>query len=89
MGRNIASLWILCEVGRIFSVFCDAHHLHARAIRHLVVAAQGAGYGAKDFACKFLVDDGHGRRVFVVTLGEVLPANMAVPAAWKYSGDIL
>src|SRR5258708_1912743 len=58
-------LWIFGDA-IIFSVFHYAHHLSARTIRLLEVTARGTGYGAKDLARKFLVDDGHGRRVFVV-----------------------
>src|ERR1700686_249003 len=56
--------------GPIFSIFYYAHHFDARSVPHLVVCAHGMGSGAKDLARKFLVDDGHAWRIFIIVPSE-------------------
>ena len=64
-GRNIAGCWTLGET-RIFSVFHQTHHLHARSIPQFEMAADGVRYGAQDLACELPIHDRYARSIFVV-----------------------
>ena len=78
------------EIQRIFSVFNNAHYLDAFSIRHLIVAVHRVGYGAEDSSGKL-------SRLITATSGAFLsschvnslPASKGVPAARKYSGEVL
>ena len=80
-------LLIFSEV-QISSVFYNPTTCTRVPIPHLVISAHCVCYGAKDFA---------GTRFTTATRGAslsschetILPANKDVPAAWKYSGDML
>ena len=89
IGKNIAGCGIFREV-HVLSVFHNAHHLDARPVAQLVIPPHRVAHGAEDLARKLPVDHRHARRIWIVVPGErSCPASRAVPAAWKYSGDML
>src|ERR1700733_2328260 len=50
----------------IFSILCNTHHLYARSIRHLVIAAHCFGDGAKDLTRKLPIHYRDAWRVLIV-----------------------
>ena len=82
-------LWIFGQA-RIFSVFHDAHHLDARSIPHLVISADAPWLPSQRFCAANSRFTTATRGAFLSSCHvRDLPASKAVPAASKYSGDML
>ena len=73
----------------ILSVFGDTHNLGTRSIRHLEITALPVLNGAKHPAGKLPIHHGYsGESLSSCQLND-LPESRDVPAASKYSGEIL
>lgn len=86
-GQKHCELRTLSQVGCVFSVFDNAHHLDARAFAQFEVAPKSAGWRAKNLAREHLVDDGQAWSILIIMAGES-PAREQLRAC-RLEGDTL